>query len=153
MPDKELNIKTRDFGEITVRPEDVISFTSGMYGFDDYKSYVILKDSPEDDVMFLQSLDNTDLSFVLIDPYTILRNYEPALNEEDLDELGVKNEADLKYLVIAIIREDVKESVVNLKSPVAINPETKEAKQVILQNAYPLRHNILSDEEDKRCLL
>lgn len=151
MSDKEINIKTRDFGDITVNVEDMINFTCGMYGFDDYKSYVILKDSPEDDIMFLQSLDNTDLSFVLIDPYTIFRNYEPILTEDDLNELGVKNEAELKYLVIAIIKENIKESVVNLKSPIAINPGTKTAKQVILQNTYPLRYNILVAEEETKC--
>lgn len=153
MYDKEIKIKTRDFGEITVKPEDILSFTCGMYGFEDYINYVILKDSPEDDIMFLQSIENTDLSFVLIDPYTIFRNYDPILAEEDLIELTVKNEEKLKYLVIAIIKENIKDSVVNLKSPVAINPETKTAKQVILQNAYPLRYNILAAEEGKRCLL
>lgn len=153
MLNKEINIKTRDFGEITAKPEDVISFTYGMYGFEDYTNYVILKDSPEDDIMFLQSLDNTDLSFVIIDPYAIFRNYEPILTEDDLARLGVKNEAELKYLVIAIIKEDIKDSVANLKSPIAINPETKTAKQVILQNAYPLRYNILVAEEEKQCLL
>lgn len=144
-------IKTRDFDEITVIDNDVINFTSGMYGFEQYKEYVILKDSPEDDVMFLQSLSDTDLSFVLIDPYSIMQGYNPYLNEEDLIELKVKNEADLKYLVIAIIKDNIRESVVNLKSPIAINPDTREAKQVILQNDYPLRYNFIVDEGDAGC--
>ncbi|HCX61264.1 MAG TPA: flagellar assembly protein FliW, partial [Clostridiales bacterium] len=98
MYNKNRNIKTRDFDEITVNDNDVIKFITGMYGFEQYKEYVILKDSPEDDVMFLQSLSDTDLSFVLIDPYSIIQDYNPYLNEEDLNELKVKNEADLKYL-------------------------------------------------------
>lgn len=153
MLNKEIKIKTRDFGEITVKPEDVLSFTCGMYGFEDYVNYVILKDSPEDDIMFIQSIENTDLSFVVIDPYTIFRSYDPILLDEDLIDLKVKNEEDLKYLAIAIIKEDIKNSVVNLKSPVAINPGTKAAKQVILQNTYPLRYNIFSAGEDKKCSL
>lgn len=151
MYNKNRNIKTRDFDEITVNDNDVIKFITGMYGFEQYKEYVILKDSPEDDVMFLQSLSDTDLSFVLIDPYSIIQDYNPYLNEEDLNELKVKNEADLKYLVIAIIKENIKESVVNLKSPIAINPSTREAKQVILQNDYPLRYNFIVDEGDGEC--
>lgn len=144
-------IKTRDFDEIFVNEEDLIKFISGMYGFEQYKDYVILKDNPEDDVMFLQSLENTELSFVLIDPYSIFRNYNPNLIEDDLNELMVKNEAELKYLVIAIIKDTIKDSVVNLKSPIAINPKTREAKQVILQNNYPLRYNILVAEEESKC--
>lgn len=144
-------INTRDFGEIEVNENDTINFSLGMYGFEDYKSYVILKDSPEDDIMFLQSLDNTELSFVLVDPYSITRTYEPNLNEEDLLELKVKNEVELKFLVIAIIKENIKDSIVNLKSPIAINPKSRVAKQVIVQNSYPLRYNIIVAEEDKKC--
>lgn len=144
---KKKKIKTRDFGEITVGQEDIIKFISGIYGFDDYKEYIILKDSPDDDVMFLQSLDNMDLSFVLIDPYAIYMDYNPLINQEDLHELKASKEAELKYLVIAIIKENIKESVVNLKSPIAINPNKRIAKQVILQNPYPLRYNIVSTEE------
>lgn len=148
---EKMKIKTRDFGEILVGEEDIINFTTGIYGFDDYKKYIILKDSPEDDIMFLQSLDNMELSFVLIDPYAIFIDYNPILNEDDLYELKSTGTAELKYLVIAIIKDDIKESVVNLKSPIAINPNNRTAKQVILQNEYPLRYNIVSTEEGNKC--
>lgn len=151
MHNNNRTIKTRDFDEITVSDNDVIKFLSGMYGFEQYKEYVILKDSPEDDIMFLQSLSNMDLSFVLIDPYSIIQEYNPCLNEDDLIEFNVKDETDLKFLVIAIIKENIKDSVVNLKSPIALNPITREAKQVILQNDYPLRYNFIVDEENAKC--
>ncbi|MGD9569210.1 MAG: flagellar assembly protein FliW [Sedimentibacter sp.] len=144
-------INTRDFGEILVDENDIINFTTGMYGFENFKSFVILKDDPMDDVMFLQSLDNAELSFVLIDPYAIFRTYEPNISEEDLKELEAEHETELKYLVIAIIKENIKDSVVNLKSPIAINSITRNAKQVILQNSYPLRYNIIVAEEEKKC--
>jgi len=38
-----------------------------------------------------------------------------------------------------------------LKSPIVINPKTRLAKQVILQNSYPLRYNILGAEEGSIC--
>ncbi|MDD2495774.1 MAG: flagellar assembly protein FliW [Tissierellia bacterium] len=146
-----INVETRDFGNILVNKEDIINFSYGMYGFEEFKRYIILKDDNEEDVMFLQSLDNSDLSFVLIDPYIIFREYEPILYKEDLSELNVKNELELKFLVIAIIGENVKDSVVNLRSPIAINPKTKLAKQVILQNTYPLRYNFIVTEEEGKC--
>lgn len=146
-----MNIITRDFGELEVSEDDSISFTSGMYGFENFKSFIILKENPDDDIMFLQSLENSDLSFVLVDPYSIFLSYDPNLYEEDLAELMVKSEKDLKFLVIAIIKENVKDSIVNLKSPIAINPKTRSAKQVILQNSYPLRYNLIGTEEEKRC--
>jgi len=146
-----MNIKTRDFGDIAVDEKDEINLTCGMYGFDEYKKFVILKENPEDDIMYLQSIENVELSFVLIDPFAILNSYEPSLSEEDLTELKVKSEAELKFLVIAIIKEEIKDSMVNLKSPIVINPKTRLAKQVILQNSYPLRYNIIGAEEDSKC--
>ncbi len=142
-----MKIQTRDFGEISVCQEDTINFINGIYGFDDYKKYIILKDSPEDDIMFLQSLDNMDLSFVLIDPYAIFADYNPVLNSDDLHDLISNSETELKFLAITIIKENIKDSLVNLKSPIAINPDSRIAKQVILQNSYPLRYNIVSTEE------
>lgn len=145
-------IQTRDFGKIQANEDDIIKFTEGIYGFEEYKEYVILKDKPDDDIMYLQSVNNGDLSFVLIDPYSIAQFYKPNLNEEDLNDLKVSGEADLKYLVIAIIRDKIEESVVNLKSPIAINPKLKTAKQVILQNnEYSLRYPIFGCEEEGKC--
>ncbi|MEL7649223.1 MAG: flagellar assembly protein FliW [Sedimentibacter sp.] len=145
-----MKINTRDFGDIDVNEEDVIRFDSGMYGFEEYKKYVILKDGQEDDIMYLQSVENADLSFVMIDPYAIFLKYDPVVNEDDLNDLEAKSESDLKFLVIAIIKESFKDSIVNLKSPVAINPQTKKARQVILQNTYPLRYKIIG-EGDSEC--
>ncbi len=98
-----MNIQTRDFGKLAVEQEDIIKYTRGMYGFEQYKQYVILKDSPEDDIMYLQSIEKDDLSFVIIDPYSIIPSYEPKISDEDILELKVTDQSQLKFLVIAII--------------------------------------------------
>ena len=147
-----MNIKTRSFGDISISEDDIIIFTEGMYGFEEYKKYVILKDEPEDDIMYLQSIDNGDLSFVLIDPFAIVNNYEPIIENDDLKRLEVKDKSELKFLLVAIITREIQDSVVNLKSPIAINPGLKIAKQIILENLeYPLRYQIFNNEEDGRC--
>lgn len=143
-----MRIKTRDFGSISVNEEDIIKFTHGIYGFEDEKEYVILKDSPEDDIMYLQSIYKEDLSFVLIDPYSIINGYNPCVNEENLKELKVKDETEIKFLVIAIIKDKIQDSVVNLKSPIAINPDLKIARQVIVENLeYPLKYPVFNNME------
>jgi len=147
-----MNIKTRNYGDISPAEDDIIRFTEGMYGFEEYEKYVILKDIPEDDIMYLQSIDNENLSFVLIDPFVIINGYEPKINDDDLKELKVKDESELKFLLVAIITKETQNSVVNLRSPIALNPELKIAKQVILENLeYPLRYPMFNNEEDVRC--
>lgn len=145
-------LKTRNYGDISPAEDDIIRFTEGMYGFEGYEKYVILKDNPEDDIMYLQSIDNENLSFVLIDPFVIINKYNPNVNDDDLKELKVNNETGLRFLLVAIITKDIQNSVVNLKSPIALNPELKIAKQVILENLeYPLRYQVFNNEEDVRC--
>nr|WP_312577360.1 flagellar assembly protein FliW [Sedimentibacter sp.] len=147
-----MNIQTRDFGELTVESDDIIKYTKGMYGFEKYKEFVILKDNPEDDIMYLQSIENRELSFVVIDPYSIMPGYEPKISDEDINELKVLDETKLKFLVIAIIKEKIQDSVVNLKSPIAINPDLKIARQVIVENLeYPLKYPIFNNREGYGC--
>ncbi len=147
-----MNIQTRDFGKLAVEQEDIIKYTRGMYGFEQYKQYVILKDSPEDDIMYLQSIEKDDLSFVIIDPYSIIPSYEPKISDEDILELKVTDQSQLKFLVIAIIKEKIEDSVVNLKSPIAVNPDLKIAKQVIVENLeYPLKYPIFNNGEGFGC--
>jgi len=147
-----MNIQTRDFGELTVKQEDIITCTKGMYGFEQYKRFIILKDNPEDDIMYLQSIENDQLSFVLIDPYSVMPDYDPKVSVEEMIELKALNNTELKFLVIAIIKEKIEESMVNLKSPIAINPKLKIAKQVIVENMeYPLKYPVFGNWEGFWC--
>jgi flagellar assembly factor FliW len=141
-----MDIQTRDFGKLTVEKKDILKYIKGMYGFEKYREYIILKDKPEDDIMYLQSIEAEDLSFVVIDPYAIMPEYEPKVSDEDMIELKVLDKTKLKFLVIAIIKEEIQDSVVNLKSPIAINHELKIAKQVIVENLeYPLKYPIFKN--------
>ena len=141
-------IKTKDFGEIHYEEADVVQFVRGIYGFEDYTRYLIIKDEPEDDIMFLQSLEREDLSFVVIDPYAVLADYLPELTEEDMNLVKASDVHELRFLLIAILSEDVRQSVINLKSPVAINPGLKLAVQAIAQNPdYPVRRKMFASRE------
>ena len=138
-----MKLITKEFGEITVEDKDLIVFSRGIYGFEEYTKYVILKDSPDDDIMYLQSVDNPDLHFVIVDPYIILPHYSPMMTSEDLAVFKIKAEEinNLKYLLIAVISDDIENSVVNAKSPIVINSTNNEAIQAILTNPdYSLRH-------------
>ncbi|MBP1925760.1 flagellar assembly factor FliW [Sedimentibacter acidaminivorans] len=147
-----MNIKTRSFGDISISEDDIIIFTEGMYGFEEYKKYIILKDTPEDDIMYLQSVDNKDLSFVLIDPFVVINNYEPNVEIDDLEKLDVQEKSQLRFLLVAIISKEIENSVVNLKSPIAINTDLNIAKQIILENLeYPLRYPMFNNKGDGRC--
>ena len=146
-----MKVITKEFGEIVVENDDIINFSRAIYGFEDYTKFVILKDLPEDDIMYLQSLEKPDLHFVLIEPYAIIPNYNPVITQEDIEALNIPkdNVQDLKYVLIAVITEDIESSVVNLKSPIVLNPHNKNAIQAILQSQdYPLRYPLFAKNLD-----
>ncbi len=140
---------TKEFGELEINEQDIIKFSRSIYGFEGYTDYIVLKDDPDDSIMYLQSTEKPDLHFVLVDPYTILPDYSPILSQEDIMALGAKNSYldELTYLLIAVIPEDVKKSVVNMINPLVIDPHSRKAIQAVLLNEeYALRYPLFPTE-------
>lgn len=146
-----MKITTKEFGDIQVENDAIIKFARSIYGFEGNDDFVILKDMPDDDIMYLQSIEDTNLHFVIVDPYSILPNYKPELSDDDIQALNITKDEilNLKYMLIAVITEDVKNSVVNLKNPIVIDPSKRHAIQAILQNQdYPLRYPLFIESTD-----
>ncbi len=146
-----MKVTSKEFGELEIIDDDIIAFNRSIFGFEGKDRYIILKDSPEDDIMYLQSIDDENLHFVVVDPYAILPNYEAKLSSDDMAALNVKNTdlSDLRYILIAIITENVENSVVNLKNPIVINSKNNQAVQAMLENEdYIMRYPLFSVEKD-----
>ena len=63
------------------------------------------------------------------------------LQPQELKSLGVSESQELAFYVLCVVKKPVADSTVNLKCPVAINPHTRTARQVILEtDAYEMRH-------------
>jgi flagellar assembly factor FliW len=134
-------IKTRDFGEIEVSEESIFHFTQPIFGFEEYTKYAILQDVEiGDHIAWLQSLQNSELCFILIDPSGLSDIFNPVLPQGSVRMLG---EGDCFCWVIAVITENLNESTVNLKSPIFMNAETRLAAQIMLDADYPVRHPIM----------
>ena len=137
--------QTRDFGEIEVSERDIISFKQQIYGFDEYTDYVILYDeSVGDDFAWLQSVQERDLCFLIAKPSAAVSEYKPQLPYDAVKQLG---EGEYEYWLIMVVPEDIKESTVNLKSPIVLNPSQCSAVQVILEDNYPIRFRIFDERE------
>ena len=122
---------------------------SGIIGFPDQRKYVLLEQKKGSLFMWLQSVDNGALAFVLIDPLLFKPDYKVEIGTEDAEELGLKNggdEAQIMAIVNILKRgEDGKPTAMtaNLLGPIVINPEKKLAKQVVLFGGqYSHRHPI-----------
>lgn len=138
-----MNIIKNELGEIEIDNNNVIKFVRSIFGFENYEKFIVLSDNPTDDIMYLQSIEDEKLHFVIVEPSAVLPNFAPELSEDDLNELQInrKDINELKYMLVAVVPQDVEKSVVNLKSPIVINPRNNLALQAILLNSdYPVRY-------------
>jgi flagellar assembly factor FliW len=95
--------------------------------------------------MWLQSAEDTTPCFVVFDPTIIDGNYEVMLTGSEKKLLEIEDDSDLKYLVIAKVPENFRDTTVNMKSPIVINNDKNLAAQFILPQDYPFRLPIYKD--------
>lgn len=141
-------INTRDFGELDISPKEVISFPEGIYAFEDDHRFVLISPRGENLYpMWLQSLDNENLCFIVFDPKEFVADYNVTLDDETLKTLGAEKGFVPDYLVIAVVPEEYINATVNMKSPIVINSEKRTAMQVIAQESYPIKYPAFKKEE------
>ena len=145
-------LTTYHFGEIEYDEEKIINFPQGLPGFPDDKRFLLMSEDEDEDMFFwLQSVDNGDVAFTLMNVYSVLPYYDPQVDEEELPELGKIISAPLEIYNIAVIPEDVRQMRVNLKAPVVINMEAGLGKQVVCTNEdYQIRYYIFEELEKFR---
>ena len=145
-------LTTRHFGEIEYDPTRIITFPHGIPGFPDSTRYLLMSENDDEDMFYwLQSVDNGDVAFTLMDVYKVLPEYDPHVDEEEFAELGDVTGDALEIYNIVVIPDYVRHMRVNLRAPVVINNETGLGKQVICTNDdYPIRFMIFEEMERRR---
>ena len=150
-----MKIQTKYCGEMTYTEDEIIHFPNGLFGFEDAHEFLLIR--LEDDIaspFCLQSTENPNLAFIVVDPFQLTSNYAPDLPDEDCVRLGDPSGEHIALYSICILREPMSESTVNLRYPIAMHIDTHIAFQVILNNSgYTFEHK-LSDlhlEEDTSC--
>lgn len=129
-------VKTKYFGEVDLDENKIITFDSGLMGFEEYKKYAILYDKEREKgvISWLQSMDEPELAFPIINPLVVDKNYDPIVNDEYLEGLG-DFEDNLLVLLIVTVPEQIEKITANFKAPLIINSATAVGIQVIAENA------------------
>ncbi len=137
------------------KEKEYIEFEEGVFGFEDHKRFIpVMLEEGSDAVLYLQSAEDEDLSFIIMNPFLLVKDYEPVLGEEDYEKLGTSCDEDLSYYVVCVVRDKVEDCTVNLKCPIVVNHVTRKARQVILDSEkYGLRHLLkeFTSEEAPSC--
>ena len=138
-------VKTRCFGEIDLEEDKILTFDSGIMGFEDLKKFTILYDNEEGTpvISWLQSLDEEGLAIPVINPLLVRPDYNPIVEDELLASLGELTEENVVILLSVTVPADIKNITANLKAPFVINADTRKGCQLIVENNdYEIKYNI-----------
>ena len=146
-----MKLNTKHFGELEVQEENIITFEKGIPGFNELKQYIIINDDEESSPFcWLQSIEESQLAFVLVNPYLVYADYKPNLPEIEIAKLGEATPEDYSVLSIVRVPEEVEKMTANLRAPIVINLKTKKAMQIITDGEDALvRYQIFEQLKNK----
>ena len=144
---------TRLFGEIEIDESKIITFEDEIIGFPDMKKFTVIFDEEKEgrpSISWLQSMDEPEIAFPVMDPLFVCETYNPSVEEELLKNLGTIKEDNLYVLVTVTVPQNIKELAVNLKAPIVINTDTRKASQIIVEDDLPVRYRIYEILEEAK---
>ncbi len=139
-------IKTGRFGQLTVGDDERIRIPQGILGFPEYQNFCLVDPGDETLILWLQSLDNPEVVFPLLEPKIFKPEYSARLSAAELRELKLENINQSAVFSILTIPADVAQMTANLKAPLVINLKEQVAKQVVLQeNEYGIKQPMFKE--------
>lgn len=142
-----MKAKTRMFGDIDISDDKIITLESGMIGFPDMQKFTLIYDEEKGEkanIMWLQSMDDPQTAFPVINPMKIKEDYNPSVSEELLKPLGEMKPEDTFVLVTMRVPKDIEDMSINLKAPIIINMSNNKGAQIIVEDELPVRYKIYS---------
>ena len=140
-----MKVLTKAYGTIEVNERQKITFPSGLFGFESLKDYVLL-DAPEQPFYWLQSLDEENTAFILIDPFIFRPDYEMDINNEELLPIGITESEKAVIFSIVTIPPDNGPMTANLQGPLVINRDSRLGIQAVLTDSrWKTKHDIMAE--------
>lgn len=137
-------VKSARFGNIEVKDECIFSLPHGLPGFGNETKFALLAPDENSPFCFFQSINNEDLTFVLINPFDFFPDYEFKLTDEILEELKISNDNPPLVFNIVTIPKKIEEMTANLVAPLILNKKDGIAMQIVLEKTqYTTKHRVL----------
>ena len=137
---------TSRFGQIAFEEKEILFLPKGILGFSQLSKYVIIEKDEYGPFKWLQSVEESDIAFVIVDPTFFFPDYKLELHEKELEELNFQQMKELILYVIVTVPSDPSQVSADLLGPLVINFKKRIAKQVVMPNSpYTTKHYILDE--------
>lgn len=142
-----MKIDTARFGTVEFTEEDTLTFQDGLLGFPDQRHFLILNHREKSPFRWLQSIEDPNTAFLMLDPAHFHPDYAPELPDGIAEELELGPETPrIVYTFISIPQGRPQDMTANLSGPIIINAERKTGRQVVLEDPqWTPKHRILKE--------
>ncbi|MBK8012263.1 MAG: flagellar assembly protein FliW [Deltaproteobacteria bacterium] len=134
-----VKIATTRFGELEVPDEEIVDFPEGLPGFQG-RRYVQVRTTGNDLVTWIQSMDESDVALLTVDPTALIKDYRSALKLIEAQPIKLEEADQLE--VRAIVRDAPLDGayLLNLFAPILLNTSKRLGMQLpLVGSGYSLR--------------
>lgn len=130
-----MTIQTKLFGEISVDESKLINLPQGIIGFPELKDFLLIHDGEGNgNIKWLQSIQEPAFAMPVVDPLSVIPEYNPDIEDELLKPLDGITEENMLVIVTITVPRIIENMTVNLKAPIIINSESRKAAQLIIDD-------------------
>lgn len=118
----------------------VLRFADGIPGFGHLHRFQLVSLGDDSIFQLLESVDEPDVSMVVVVPWLLFPDYEIELPEDDREQLAIEDPSQAVVFSPVTLAAEERTVYVNLVGPFVVNPVTNEGRQVVLVGSdHPLR--------------
>ncbi len=135
-----MDVLTTRFGNLSVQPQDELTFAQGLIGLEHCRRWVVLTDSNNPALGWLQSIDEGHIALGVVSPRRFVPDYQLRVDRAELHILELNTPRDAEVVVIASRQADGQQALtLNLRAPLVINVQSRQGCQVIAKDDLPVQ--------------
>lgn len=140
-----IRVQTKAYGPIDVDERQLLHFPDGLLGFEQFRDYALL-DARQKPFFYLQSLDVSELAFILIDPFLFRPDYCVDADDALLSSVGIESPQDALVLSIVTVPPDGSPITANLMGPLIVDKKSRRGVQAVMSDPkWQTKHDVLAE--------
>lgn len=118
--------------DLAYEEKDILKFDEGLIGMPQLRRMVLIQYSEIAPLLLLCSLDQPDVTFLVLDAKAHVPDYAPRFPAHLPTQLGLVNAEAPVLLATVTIAPEWTASSINLRAPIVIAPTTMRGAQIVL---------------------
>lgn len=137
------------FGSLPFKEEELLFLDEGLMGFPSSKRFLLFPYSENSAFFWLQSVDEPEIAFIVINPFDFFADLSFTVSDEDSLLIDLVRGEDVEVFSLVSVPDGQPEAMrTNLAGPVVVNVRNRKGKQILIKEYSP-RQPLIPEEMRK----